>query len=88
MALIDDLAAQVHANTDVIASANTLIQGFAQRLDDATASEPGAWQLQLVPPEPGSGETPLANASEPGAWQLRLVSPESQPGSGETPLAN
>ena len=27
----------------------------------AATPEPGAWQLQLVPPEPGSGETPLAN---------------------------
>jgi len=64
MALIDDLAAQVHANTDVIASANTLIQGFAQRLDDATAAAKAGdlTQLEAFRSEIAAADAKLAAA--------------------------
>jgi len=38
MAILDDLKAQVEANTQLEASAVTLIQGIAQQLKDAIAA--------------------------------------------------
>jgi len=51
MAILDDLAAQVKANTDVEASATLLINGFAGRVQAAVdaAKAGGATAAELAP---------------------------------------
>ena len=61
MSVLDDLKARVAANTTVIESAITLIQGLKAKLDEAIASgDPAA--LQALSDELGAEDTKLADA--------------------------
>ncbi len=60
---LDELKAKVAANTTVIGSAITLIQGLKQKLDDAIASgDPAA--LEALSTELGTTDQALAAAVE------------------------
>jgi hypothetical protein len=60
-AQMDDLTAKVHANTDLLTSAVTLIQGLKTALDAAIASGDPA-QLQALSDELGTSDAALAAA--------------------------
>ena len=61
MSVLDDLKAKVSANTTVIESAITLLQGLKAKLDEAIASgDPAA--LQALSDELGTEGTKLADA--------------------------
>jgi len=61
MSALDDLAAQVKANTDVEQSAVTLIQGIAKQLQDAISAEDDA-AIQLLSTQLQASATALSEA--------------------------